>query len=93
MGVRQGEDNKWKTDDDYSVQLHESVKQVARRFGYTEEDLSNPGKPAPSFRQRFRKRLARLASRVKAKVVNGFAKPRQLRRALDALPGPGSRKF
>jgi hypothetical protein len=89
MGVRQGEDNKWKTDDEYSVQLHESVKQVARHFGYTEEDLSNPGKRAPSLGQRFHKRLARLASRAKAKVVNGFAKPRQLSRVLGGRSHAG----
>ena len=79
-GVRQGEDNKWRMDNEYSVQLHESVKQVARQLGYSENDLTNPAKPAPSFGQRFHKRIARLATRAKGRVLDGFIKPKRLNR-------------
>ncbi len=32
---------KWKNDDQYPLQLHQVVKQVARQFGYGDEDLAN----------------------------------------------------
>jgi len=40
--------NKWASDESFTVQLDESVLQVARHFGYSEDELDNPGKMAPS---------------------------------------------
>jgi len=53
--------NKWKDDPAFTVRLDESVKQLARCFGYTDDELDNPMKPEPA-------RLTRCASRLKAKA-------------------------
>lgn len=71
--------NKWIGDLEYDVKLTESVKQIARHFGYSDEELNNPDKPGvPQFKKiKGRVRLALL--QVKSKIVNGWLKPLLLR--------------
>lgn len=40
--VHKGSANKWRNDPSFGFQLHESVARLARHFGYTDEELSNP---------------------------------------------------
>ena len=69
--------NKWKDDLSYSMRLHPSVKQVARYFGYSDDDLDNPLKPVSSRYQKFRNwtegkhtlMRARLQSRLISPII------------------------
>jgi len=44
--------NKWIEDPFFQLQLDETIKQLARHFGYNEKDLFNPKKPEPPFYKR-----------------------------------------
>ncbi len=45
LGVHRKSIDKWRIDPIYTLQLDESVKAVARVFGYTDADMENPRKP------------------------------------------------
>jgi len=43
--------NKWANDPDFTVQLDETVKQIARHFGYSDAELDNSGKSPSALSQ------------------------------------------
>lgn len=47
---------KWKSDPCFTLRLDNAVKQVAKAFGYTEEDLENPPKPVPPLSYRLQRK-------------------------------------
>ena len=67
---------KWRNDRNYGLQLDESVKQVARVFGYTNDQLFNEGDklPNPTLLMRFK----RFAKKQKNALLNRVVKPLRL---------------
>lgn len=55
---------RWVEDPDFGLQLHESVKQVARIYGYLDEDLHNPAKPPPPLSRQLVKTARRWTTRA-----------------------------
>jgi hypothetical protein len=63
---------KWMTNENYTLQLDPSVRQIAKAFGYQDLDLINPHKPTaatiaamqPDFKTRTKNRIVRLRDRV-----------------------------
>lgn len=55
---------RWVEDPEFRVRLHESVKQVARHFGYSEEEFENPEKPPLALGRRVALTGRRWASRA-----------------------------
>lgn len=71
--------NKWKDDLSFAVRLHPSVKQIARHFGYSDDDLDNPPKPAPSQYQLFREWMQARYVMARARLWDRVVKPLRLR--------------
>ncbi len=71
--------NKWKDDPQFTLRLDETVKQIARQFGYSDDELDNPWKPEPSGSTKARKRLAARVSLLRARLRNQVVKPILLR--------------
>ncbi|WP_170329153.1 sulfotransferase [Ruegeria arenilitoris] len=63
---------KWMANENYTLQLDPSVKQIAKAFGYQDSELINPHKPTaeklaamrPDFKTRAKKQVIRLRDRV-----------------------------
>ena len=63
---------KWMANENYTLQLDPSVRQIAKAFGYQDLELINPHKPTaatiaamqPDFKTRTKKRIVRLRDRV-----------------------------
>ena len=63
---------KWMANENYTLQLDSSVRQIAKAFGYQDLELVNPHKPTavtiaamrPDFKTRTKKRLIRVRDRV-----------------------------
>lgn len=66
---------KWKDDPYFTLRLDHSVKQMARRFGYSEEDLGNPTKPEPPLSYRLKKRIEGIVKLAVARFRYRFVKP------------------
>lgn len=68
QGVKAREIPKWKSDSTYGLKLDESVLQLARRFGYSNEDLHNPNPagrgPSPGLGRRLELAGVRLRDRL-----------------------------
>ncbi len=67
--------NKWMDDPCFTVRLDETVKQVARHFGYTDEELDNPLKPEPSSWYRVRQRAKGNLVLARARLRDRLVKP------------------
>lgn len=71
---------KWMANENYTLQLDPSVKQITKAFGYQDQELINPHKPTaaaiaamrPSFKTRNRNRFIRLRDRVVRPVYLKF---------------------
>lgn len=74
-GIHDRSLTKWKDDPYFTVQLDESVKEVAREFGYTNEALYNPEKALPSASYRFKKKLEMILKLSRAHFINRKLKP------------------
>jgi len=70
--------NKWSNDSMFTVQLHDSVKQLANHFGYTDEEMYNPPKPGMSRSQKTKNRVTATYKLTIAKLINRFIKPHLL---------------
>ena len=67
---------KWKDDANFGFQLNESVARLAKHYGYTEEELTNPGKATSiAYTESLGFKTRRLASRSKAKLIDRYLKP------------------
>ncbi|WP_282154044.1 sulfotransferase [Ruegeria atlantica] len=63
---------KWRANENYTLQLDPSVRQIAKAFGYQDAELSNPHKPTaatiaamqPDLKTRIKKRMIRVRDRV-----------------------------
>ena len=49
--------NRWKAEPYFTIQLTESVRVLARQFGYTDEELNNPLKPLPPLAYRIKRKI------------------------------------
>lgn len=78
LGVHADSLNKWKDDPYFTMQLDRTVRQMAEKFGYNEEELENPRKPVPPLSYRFRRRLERVAKLTLAHFRNRFLRPVRL---------------
>lgn len=71
---------KWVDDPFFTLQLAEPVKAMARRFGYSDDDLFNPPKPEPPLSHRTKKAFEGLYKSSKARIKDRILKPIMLRR-------------
>lgn len=70
--VHSSSKEKWMANENYTLQLDPSVKQIAKTFGYQDLELVNPHKPTaatiaamqPDFKTRMKKRIVRFRDRV-----------------------------
>lgn len=51
--------DKWQEDLYFTLQLDDSVRQIAKQFGYLDDELHNPPKPTPSFIWRLKRSVFR----------------------------------
>lgn len=70
---------KWKDDPYFTLRLDDSVKVLAKEFGYSDEDLNNPEKPLPPLSWRIRKRLEATYKLGRAHLKDRILKPIILR--------------
>jgi len=70
---------KWKDDPAFRVRLDESVKQMARHFGYSDNELDNPEKPPLPLPVRMKTKLRGQARLWQAAVRNRLITPLKLR--------------
>ncbi len=71
--------SKWKEDPYFTVRLDEKVKDVARQFGYTEQELDNPEKPPPPLSYKIKKQIEATYKLRRADLINRVLKPLYLR--------------
>lgn len=71
--------NKWRDDPRFTVRLHESVKQTARYFGYTDDELDNPVKPERPWSEKLANVIRHRRSRFNAIIKNQIIRPILLR--------------
>jgi len=67
--------NKWRTDPEFTLRLHESVAHVAKHFGYEKQDLYNPPKPGMTTSERVRRKVMGFLKLTKARVFVRIVKP------------------
>ena len=77
--VRRPSIDKWRRDPQYSVQLHEVVRQVAAHFGYSDDDLQNYQNVGPTRAQRLTLACRRFIARQRSWLINGVIKPVAIR--------------
>jgi hypothetical protein len=70
---------KWVNDPFFRLQLDETVIQIARHFGYAEEDFYNPAKPLPPFSARAKRFIKNNARLFIARLWDRVIKPLKLR--------------
>lgn len=70
---------KWVDDPYFTLQLDESVKVMARKFGYSDDDLYNPPKPDPPLSYKLGKACERAYKLSKARLNDRILKPIRLR--------------
>jgi len=71
--------NKWRDDPHFTLRLDDSVKQLALRFGYSEEELTNPEKPEPPILKKVFHQLIGKCKLAKAHLKDRYLKPIRLR--------------
>jgi hypothetical protein len=69
----------WKTASEFTLQLEDSVADVAKGYGYSEEELANPGKTPPTTVQKYFHNVSNKARLIKARIVSWYLKPLYLR--------------
>jgi hypothetical protein len=78
-GVHAGSVNRWESDPFFTVRLDDSVKEMAYRFGYVDDDLINPDKPEPSVLHKLKRKTAGGIRLLFAHVNDRLVKPWRLR--------------
>lgn len=71
--------NKWESDPFFTLQLDESVKDMAKKLGYEAQALSNPEKPTPPLIQRMSRTMSGKIQRKKAQLRHRLLLPMMLR--------------
>jgi len=71
--------NKWRDDQAFTLQLHESVVHMAKHFGYKKEELYNPPKPGMTASERVRRNVMGFLKLTKARMFDRVIKPIMLR--------------
>lgn len=71
--------NKWASDKLFTIQLADSVKAMARRLNYTEDELENPEKPSPPLSYRISRRIEGAVRLSIARLKNQKLLPALLR--------------
>jgi hypothetical protein len=66
---------KWYGDQEFALQLDDSVALLAKTFGYIDDDLYNPPKPGPSRSRRARTRVVQMYQRARSKIISRFIRP------------------
>ena len=84
--------NKWSNDLTFAIQLHDSVKQMAKHFGYTDEEMYNPPKPGMSLSQKAKKHVIGTYKLTRAKLVDRIIKPLLLPLRRKKYSPPNTRK-
>lgn len=69
---------KWREDASYTLQLDESVIQIARAFGYENGELENPHKPTPESLRLAAPSLGRRTQLLKARIRDRLVRPAYL---------------
>jgi hypothetical protein len=77
--VHRNSTHKWRDDPAFGFQLHESVARLARHFGYTSEELSNPDKAQASQNESVSRGIRKFYRLKRAMVVDRIIKPFLLR--------------
>jgi len=75
VNAHSGSLNKWWDDQTFTMQLHESVSQLAKHFGYNKEDLYNPPKPGLTRTEKMRRNLKGTIKLSIARIYDRFVKP------------------
>ena len=71
---------KWREDQEFDLILNDTVKQMARNFGYSDREMENPGKKAASIQRKVTLGVRRHFTLFSSRIVNRFVKPLMLRR-------------
>ncbi len=67
--------DKWREDTTFTLQLHTSVVQVAKHFGYEEHDLYNPPKPGLTSSEKSLRYVKGTLKLAKARLLARLVKP------------------
>ena len=78
-GVHGNSVNKWESDPFFTIQLDESVKEMAYHFGYTDTELHNPEKKSPKLVYRLQRKIEVTRRLLLSRLHDQHIKPRQLR--------------
>ena len=72
-GVHASSVNKWLLDPFFTIRIDDTVRTMAKQFGYADHELNNPGKNIPQLFNRIKKKaestLKRLFSRVRNQLI------------------------
>lgn len=74
-GIHDRSLTKWKEDPYFRVRLDESVKDVAREFGYSDQELDNPEKAPPPLWYRSKQQLEKFFKLNRARLIDRILKP------------------
>jgi len=80
-GVHGTSVNKWEKDPFFRVQLDDTVKEMAGRFGYLENELINPEKPLPGVVARAERKIKGDARLLLAHINDRIIAPLRLRKS------------
>ena len=70
---------KWREDQEFDFILDDTVKQMARHFGYSDQEMENPGKQAALFPRKVARAVTRNLKLRRSRIVDRFLKPVMLR--------------
>lgn len=71
--------DKWREDPFFTLQLEDSVRQIARQFGYSDAELHNPLKPKPPIIWRYKRFIVGRLKPALARLNYRVLKPIRLR--------------
>jgi hypothetical protein len=77
-GVHSGSVNKWESDPFFAVKLDDTVKEMAYRFGYGDDELFNPDKKEPSVFYRLKRKIKGSLRLLVSRVQDRLLKPLKL---------------
>ena len=78
-GIHASSVNKWQSDPLFTIQLADSVKSMARRMNYSEDELTNPEKPLPPWHYTVSKKVEGALRLLLARVKDRLLLPVMLR--------------
>ena len=78
-GIHKSSVNKWESDPLFTIQLADSVKAMAQQLRFTDDELTNPEKPAASWRYRAARKMEGDIKLFLARLKNQLLLPVYLR--------------